>query len=318
MSDIVLWSIVFVVALIVLLKASDFFSDSAEVIGIYAGISPFIVGVTIVAFATSLPELITSIISVMRDSSEIVGGNVVGSNVANIFLILGITAIIGKKIKVVHEMINVDLPLLIGSAFLFGIFIWDGEVNCFEGLISLGGIVLYLMYAIKYRSDDEPNNENDDNDAQKKEKIGLKTIIILILSPVFIYLGATYTIEAVIKISEILNIGKEIVAVSAIAIGTSLPEMVVSVSLLKKGDSEMAVGNVLGSNIFNTFAVIGIPALLRPLHITESILTIGLPFMIIATIMYLIMTQDKQITKWEGWLLVIFYLAFIGKIFALF
>lgn len=321
MHEIILWTIIFIVALMVLLKASDLFADAVEKVGIYFGIPEFIVGVTIVAFATSLPELITSIISVLKDSSEIVAGNVVGSNVANIFLILGITAIIGKYLKVSHEIINVDLPLLVGSALLFGVFIWDGEVNFTEGFILLIGIVLYLMYAISFGKKKilaDRKNNNNATDNQQKEKIKPKTIAIMVLSSGFIYLGATYTIESVIEISRILDIGKEVVAISAIAIGTSLPELVVSFSIIKKGKGEMAIGNILGSNIFNTFAVMGIPAMIGPLQITDSILSIGLPFMIIATVMYLFMTQDKQLTKWEGWLLVIFYIAFIGKIFNLF
>ncbi|GAH33655.1 unnamed protein product, partial [marine sediment metagenome] len=126
MHPTLIWIIVFVVSLFVLIKASDYFTHSAEKIGLFFGIPLFIVGATIVAVGTSLPELISSIFAVLRNSSEIVVGNVVGSNVANIFLVLGIAAIVGRRMKLTYELIHVDLPLLIGSAFLLAVTIWDG------------------------------------------------------------------------------------------------------------------------------------------------------------------------------------------------
>ena len=126
-----------------------------------------------------------------------------------------------------------------------------------------------------------------------------------------------------VKISEIVNVGKEIIAASAIALGTSFPELMVSITAARKGMPEMAVGNVLGSNIFNSFVVMGIPALIGGLVVPEGILTFSLPLllisaMLVATILYFFITQDKEITKWEGWLLVIFYVFFLGKLFNLF
>lgn len=152
---------------------------------------------------------------------------------------------------------------------------------------------------------------------KKRRKLDWKTLTILIVSAFFIYLGAEYTIESVIKLSKILNIGKEIIAISAVALGTSLPELMVTVSAARKGKPEIAVGNVLGSNIFNALAVMGMPAFFGTLIIPHSILTFGLPMMLVATLLYFFMTQDKEITKWEGWMLIIFYVFFIGKVFNL-
>lgn len=315
-----IWIIVFVVSLFVLIKASDYFTHSAEKIGLFFGIPPFIVGATIVAVGTSLPELISSIFAVLRNSSEIVVGNVVGSNVANIFLVLGIAAIVGRRMKLTYELIHVDLPLLIGSAFLLAVTIWDGIFSFPEALLCIAGIILYLLYTINTKSKHEnieikkgPNEE-----VKQGRKLDRKTLVILAVSAFFIYLGAKYTVESVIKLSEILNIGKELIAISAVALGTSLPELTVTIAAAKKGKPEMAVGNVLGSNIFNALAVMGIPALIGTLIIPHSILTFGLPMMLIATLLYFFITHDKEITKWEGWLLVIFYVFFIGKLFSLF
>jgi cation:H+ antiporter len=149
-------------------------------------------------------------------------------------------------------------------------------------------------------------------------RIHPKTLVILATSTIFIYIGARYTIEAVIKLSEFLKIGKEVIAASAIAIGTSLPEMTVSIIAARKGKPEIAIGNVLGSNIFNVFMVMGIPALFGTLIIPKNIVSFGLPILLVATFLFLFMTQDREIRSSEGWLLLIFYVFFIGKLFRLY
>lgn len=323
--QLIFWILIFLVSLFVLVKASDYFTESAENIGIHFGIPAFIVGVTIVAIGTSLPELVTSLIAVFDNSTEIVAGNVIGSNIANIFLILGIAAIIGKKLKIDYELIHVDLPLLISSAFLLAICVWDGKFTWLEGILCICAFLIYLFYTISTAKSNKEEKRDIKEEIQKDVKVNLgetrvtwKTWGILALSTVFIYIGAKYTIESVIALSDILNIGKQVIAVSAVALGTSLPELVVTISAAKRGNPEMAVGNVLGSNIFNALIVMGIPSLFSQLTITQDILIFSLPVMIIATLLYYFVTQDKQITKWEGWMLLIFYVVFIGKIFELF
>lgn len=306
----------FIISLFVLIKASDLFTDSAEKIGLFFGMPAFIIGVTILAIGTSLPELISSIFAVIANSSEIVVGNVLGSNITNIFLVLGVAAIIGKKLKVTYELIHVDLPLLVGSAFLLAITIWDGIFTLPEALLCIGGIVIYLCYTIFSTKQPKESSGKEKTKEKQNKKLDLKIVIMLILSSVFIYFGAKYMIDSVIKLSEILNIGKEIIALGAIALGTSLPELMVTISAAKKGKPELAVGNVLGSNIFNAFVVMGIPALFGSLVIPQNILTFALPMMLIATLLYFFITQDKEITLWEGWLLIIFYIFFVIKLFS--
>lgn len=304
------WLIVFVVSLFILIKASDYFTDSAEKIGLSFGLSPFIVGVTIVAFGTSLPELASSIMAVLQNSSEIVVGNVVGSNITNIFLILGISAILGKTLKIDHDLISVDLPMFVGSAFFLSLTILDGKFSIGEAILAIIGIILYTTYTAKA---DKKENELDIK-IQKDKKKNWIVYSILTLSIIFIYLGAKYTVDSVIKIAEILKIGKEIIAIGVVALGTSLPELVVSIRAAKKGKAEIAIGNILGSNIFNIFAVMGISALFGTLIIPNSIITFGLPVMLVATLLYFFITQDKKITIWEGWLLILFYVFFVGKL----
>ncbi len=313
-----MWGIIFAVSLFVLIKASDYFTDSAEKIGLHFGLPSFLIGVTIVAIGTSLPELISSVFAVLKYSSEIVVGNAIGSNITNIFLVLGVAAIVGKKIEITYKHLHVDLLMLIGSAFLLAVTVYDGVFTLPEALICLAGGVLYLLYTIgieKKSKNDEAENREDSQ--LKRGKLERKTLIILGVSSFFIYIGAEYTVESVLKLSELLNVGKEMIAISAVALGTSLPELTVTVMAARKGNPEMAVGNILGSNIFNALIVMGIPALIGPLIIPSSILTFGLPMMLVATLLYFFTTFDKEITEWEGWLLILFYIFFIGKIFNL-
>jgi len=319
MLDLLIWVGIFLISLLVLIKASDYFTISAEKIGVYFGMPAFIVGVTIVALGTSLPELISSIFAVLRDSSEMVVGNVTGSNIANIFLILGIAAIISKKLKITYEIVKVDLPMLVGSAFLFAAMIWDGVLTLPEAFLLISGIIIYFLYTISSgrKHEDVEIKKELGSELRKKKKLEAKTIIVLIVSALLIFIGAKYTVESVIKLSEFLNIGKEIIAVSAVALGTSLPELAVSINAARKNKPEIAVGNILGSNIFNIFVVMGIPALFGTLIIPQSIITFALPMMIIASLLFFFMAQEKEITKWEGWLLLAFYAFFIGKLFNL-
>jgi len=310
MFELWIWLAVFVISMIVLVKSSDYFTDTAEEIGIFLGIPPFMVGVTIVAIGTSLPELISSIMAMINNSPDIVVGNVVGSNIANIFLVLGIMAILSKKIILSYDLIGIDVPMLIGSAILLVIALWDGTFSFFETLVFLGGLVLYFAYNIASKR--EIARKESDKEGKRIRDLPFKTLFILTLSALMIYFGAKYTVESVVELSKILNIGIVIIASTAVAVGTSLPELAVTIMAIKKGTSEMAIGNILGSNVFNTFGVLGIAGLLGNVTVPPIIKLVGIPFMLAATIMYFFITLDNKITKWEGWLLILFYIMFIG------
>ena len=325
MIFVLLWALVFVASLAVLVKASDYFTDSAERIGIAFGISPFIIGVTIVAVGTSTPELVSSILAVMRGSSEIVAGNVMGSNVTNIFLILGLSAIVGKKMVTSYELANVDLPLFVGSAVLLSLMVVDGTFSLPEALLCLGCFVVYLLYAISVEkvADEAMERSMEEMEAAgvsraRKKRLDPKVYLKLFISIFFLYIGANYTIVSVVKISEMVGVGTEIIAASAVALGTSLPELVVSVKAAAMNKPELAIGNILGSNIFNALGIMGISALFGTLVISETITGFVMPMMIVATLLYFVVIWEKEMTLWEGWMMVIFYIFFLGKLFSLF
>ncbi len=296
--------LIFVVSLTVLLVASDWFVDGAEKIGLSLGISPFIIGVTIVAFGTSLPELASSIVSVNKGASEIVIGNVVGSNIANILLVLGCTAVFCKEIRMDFDVMDIDMPLLWGSAFLLYFAVYDGYFSLFEAVMFLGGIIAFLLNSI--------SGERTQN--LDRPKSGYKDYLKLILGSALVYLGATYTIEGVVGISNDLQISPDLISLTVVALGTSLPELVVSITAGRKGKTGLAIGNVLGSNMFNTFGVMAIPRFFGELKIPSDILDFSIPFMIGVTILFGMISLSKRVSFWEGAMLVAFYVFYIGSL----
>jgi cation:H+ antiporter len=320
MLEIVLWGGIFVFSLAILLKASDYFTDSAEEIGLFFKLPAFLIGVTIVALGTSLPELASSILAVLHGHSEIVAGNVVGSNIANIFLVLGVTAVVSTKKSFNHD-VNVDLPILWGATFLIILSMLDKEFSFIEGILCVLGLIVFLGHTVFSRHVDTVGNKKIQKEIKENLKIKqvrkfpFKGLMILVASSFAIFIGAKYTVDSVVYFSRLFEIGTDIIAVSVVALGTSLPELVVSYTAARKGNVEMAVGNILGSNIFNALGVMGVSAMIGTLVISDSILYFGVPVMLVATFMYVYITQDKKITKWEGIFLLIFYIFYIGKLF---
>jgi cation:H+ antiporter len=315
--EILIWVALFIVSLVILLKSSSYFTEAAEKIGIRLGIPAFIVGVTIVAIGTSLPELISSLFAVYANSSEIVIGNVVGSNIANILLVLGVIAIISKKMKTGYEILKVDLPVFFASALFVVVTCFDGNFTLFEGIIGLACVLTYLAFAAT-NSHKKNKNQKKQISEEKKElkKQGIKLqILILFISGIFIFVGAKYTIDSVVKLSELFNIAKELIAVTAIALGTSLPELFVGIQAARRGNAGMALGNVLGSNIFNSFAVLGFASIFGTLIVPRSIVLFSIPVMIGASLLYFFIAQDRELSMWEGIILILFYILYVGKLF---
>lgn len=306
--DVLLFLGLFVVSLTVLLKASDWFVDSAEEIGLSLGISPFIIGVTIVAFGTSLPELAASVAAVLAGESELVISNVVGSNITNIALVLGLVAVLVKQIQLEYNIWHIDMPYLWGSAFLLWFAVDDGFFSLFEALLFLVGIIIFLAYSFKGESD---------GIAEKIDRVkaSAKAYLLLAIGGILVWLSADYTITAIKKLSEIAGISSTVIGLSAMALGTSLPEVIVSLNAARKGKTSIAVGNVLGSNIFNTYIVMAVPSFFGNLVIPVSINAFFLPMMIAMTILFGIMANNKKITRWEGLVLLMFYVLFLAQIF---
>ena len=305
--SILLWSLVFCVSLGVLIVAANLFITAAEQAGKALRMPPFLVGVVLVGFGTSLPELVSSVMAVYAGSSEIVIGNVIGSNITNILLILGISGIIGGTFYIKTDLLKFDLVVLLGSAFVLSLMVQDQQFSTGEGIICLLMLGIYLVAMLR--------SERHEADKSTSEKATARTWILLIASPLFIFLGAKYTVDSVIAIAEIVQIGVYVIAMSAVALGTSLPEIVVAITAARRGQSEIVVGNIMGSNIFNTLGVMGIPSLLGQLTIPERVVHFSVPVFLAATMIHVIITVDKRVSKAEGAFLLCFYLFFIGRLF---
>lgn len=303
--DLLLQFGIFAGSIALLLYASDRFVEAAERIGLSLGISPFIIGVTIVAFGTSLPELSTSIVAVLDGQPEIVIGNVVGSNITNIALVLGLTAVVVKNIDLEYNLWHIDIPFLWGSAFLLYLAVMDASLSIYEAVLFLGGIAIFLAYSLK--GEERPNKED-------RPKAAGTDYVFLILGGAGVSLAAGWVIDAITAISVILNIAPTVIALSAVAIGTSLPEVAVSLAAARKGKASIAVGNALGSNIFNTFIVMAVPRFFGPLVILPEVINVFLPLMIVMTILLGVMSNNRKITRWEGLVLLLFYLWYLGVI----
>lgn len=327
----IFWIIVFVVSLIVMVKGADWLIASAEKIGLAFGLSPFIVGVTIVGVGTSFPELISSFVAVFSGVTDVVAANAIGSNIANILLIVGVSAVIGGRLIVTKNLIDLDLPLLAaGTILLLGI-VWDGQITFGESVLMLTTYFVYLLYTILHKEPEDsttelidvlPSRQERRNyvAAHKKEhfvrpKLTAKDFVILIIGIVGLAFGAKYLIEALVNLSTILNIATGVIAITAVAIGTSLPELLVSAKAALQKKSEVALGNIFGSNVFNALVVIGLPGLFKTLAVDSQTLAIGVPTMALATLLFVISGISRRIHMWEGAFYLSLYILFIAKLF---
>lgn len=334
MLPVIAWIGIFILSLLALVKGADWLLRSAERIGLSFGLSPFVVGVVIVGVGTSLPELASSIVASLRGVGEFVVANAVGSNVANIFLVIGFAAVIGRKLVVDKDLIDLDLPLLATSTALFLGVAYDGTVTFIEALILLGAYFIQMIYTLLYQEEWQANDPLPDrvhksgliarlryflsSHNNTQIDIGFRDYAFLAMGVVGVVIGSKYLIDSVIAISEIFAIATGAIAIIAVAVGTSLPELFVSVKAAREGKSEVALGNIFGSNAFNVLVVVGLPGLFRSLPIDGPTLMVGIPAMLLATLLFVIAGISRKIHIWEGSLYLLAYILFIGKIFSLF
>ena len=310
--DIIMWAFVLIAALYFLAASSKMFTQSAEKIGLWLRISPFVVGVTIVAIGTSLPELVSSIFAVVTGNSEIVVGNVIGSNITNILVILGVSAIVARKIVIKETFLRIDLMVLIASMFMLFLVSFDGTITLIETIILFASFIIYIVYIVKAKKHVEPKEVKPLD--VKRTTLTTKDYVKLALSLLILFFSAKYTVDAIVAISQAFTIGKEVIAATVVAFGTSLPELAVSIQAARKGKTDIAVGNILGSNIFNIFAVVGVAGIFGTLIVPTSIITTGLLFMIVSTFLYYFAVKDKRFSTWDGAFFIILYLLYLVQV----
>lgn len=279
-------------------------------LAIRVGISPLVVGLTVVAFGTSSPELLVSLKAAIMGSSSIALGNVIGSNIANIALILGLSAVI-TPIEVHANVIKREIPIMIVVSLLLIFFLLDGTLGFIEGLIFIILLIAYTVVNILLSLKENKEIEKEFEEGLKSRlNIPLATLLIIV-GLVFLFFGADLFLKGAVSLAKMFNVSDAIIGLTIVAVGTSLPELFTSIVATIKKESDIAVGNVVGSNIFNILSILGISAIIVPIS-SAQISIIDLGAMLAAALILLPLSYTGfRISRLEGLLLLIGYFAYI-------
>lgn len=275
------------------------------------GITPLVVGLTVVAFGTSAPELVVSLKAALLGTSSISLGNVIGSNIANIALILGVSAII-RPLAVHTKVITKEIPIMIGATILLILFLLDGKISQFEGLVFTIGIAVYtVVNVIMVRKEKNPEVELEFKEGLKSE-LGISLSVMLMIAGLALLVwGANLFVQSAVAIAKLFNVSDAIIGLTIVAIGTSLPELITSIVASYKKETDIAIGNVVGSNIFNILGILGITAIISPISI-EGISYIDLGIMLFTAIILLPLGKTGfSISRSEGAILLIGYIVYV-------
>lgn len=308
-----------VVGLVLLVIGAEFLVKGASRVAAILHIPPLIIGLTIVAYGTSAPEMSVSVMSSFSEQSvDIAIGNVVGSNICNILLVLGLSSVVAPLV-VTKQIIRSDVPIMIGVSLLLFMFALDGQISRIDGIILFVGGILYTLSLIyqssKQGSEQDEFAEEYSFDAPVTPMLWIKNIFYIIGGAALLILGSGWLVDSAVTIAEYFRVSKLLIGLTIIALGTSLPELATSVVASLRGERDIAVGNVLGSNIFNILAVLGIAGMISPNGITvsPSVINFSAPVAIAVAFACLpIFYSGKQIDRWEGLLFLFYYLAYNG------
>ena len=272
--------ILLLVGFIFLIKGADYFVEGSSNIAKKFKISPMIIGLTIVAMGTSMPELSVSITSSLIGKNDMSLANVVGSNMFNVLMALGVSSLI-INLPIKKDSIKFDIPFLIGIGILLLLMLFDLKLSIFEGLILIGILVFYLWKTLKPML---KKKNKDIKENEEKNKSIFKMIVISLVGIIGIIIGGDMVVDNASKIAEIFGMSQNLIGLTIVAVGTSLPEFVTSIMAIKKGENEIAIGNVVGSNIFNILLILGVSSVVNPLMV-NIVGLIDVLFMIASSIL---------------------------------
>ncbi len=318
-----IWTILYlVIGLILLVGGAELLIKGASKLAATIGISPLIIGLTVVAFGTSAPELAVSLKASFLNEADIALGNVVGSNICNVLLILGVSSLISPLI-VAQQLVRLDVPIMIGVSGLVLLFGLDGEIGRSDGVVLFIGGLVYTVFLL-YQSQQE-KDENVQNEYAKfgERSLSLKETGInagmFVVGTIMLVSGSQLLVNSAVSIAEFFGASPLIIGLTVIAFGTSLPELATSVMASIRGERDIAVGNVIGSNIFNILVVLGLASAVSSKGIAVSPSAIGfdIPVMVAVAVMCLpIFFTDNEVSRREGTLLLAYYVLYIGYLIA--
>lgn len=313
-------TILIIVGFVLLIKGADFLVDGSSNIAKKFHIPEIIIGLTIISIGTSMPELFVSITSSISGYSDMAIGNIVGSNISNLLLILGVSAVI-KAIDFKRETRLIEIPMCVFITIVFMMLCNFGQdVSRVEGIILTVLFILFIIYTIVMafkgeEFDKEDNNEQDIEPTTKTSTI--KDILSIILGILALKIGGDLTVNNAVKIAEIFNWSEKIISVTILAIGTSLPELVTSVSAAIKGKSDIAIGNILGSCIFNMLLIIGVTSIIKPITYNISY-NIDMSILLVATLIlsiFPLVPPKNKMSRRNGLLYLAMYIVYMITLF---
>lgn len=306
-----------ILGLAVLVWSADKFVDGAVGIAEFCGMSTLLIGMVIVGFGTSAPELTVSAISASQGNPELALGNAYGSNIANIALILGATALI-SPILMQRSVIRDDLPILIAVSILSIILVWDGSVVRWNGILLLVVFVLVMAYNSwrEMRKAHSEAAESVEDSSSGKGSLG-KSILWLVLGLVLLVASSRALVWGAVEIARTLGVSDLLIGLTIVAVGTSLPELASSIAAARKGENDLALGNIIGSNLFNTLAVVGLAATISPMDEIENVVTTrDMPLMIALTVALIVLgfrrKGDGRLNRIAGAILLAVYVGYLA------
>ena len=299
--------VLLLVGFIFLIKGADYFVEGSSSIARKFKISPMIIGLTIVAMGTSMPELSVSVTSSLIGQNDMSLANVVGSNMFNVLMVLGVSSLI-MNLPIKKDSVKFDIPFLIGIGILLLLMLLDLKLGILEGIILISIFAFYLWRTLKpmLKKKDKDTKENEE-----KNKSMFKMIALSLVGIIGIIIGGDMVVDNASKIAEMFGMSQNLIGLTIVAVGTSLPEFVTSVMAIKKGENEIAIGNVVGSNIFNILLILGVSSIVNPLMV-DVVGLIDTLFMIASSVLlYLFVRKNKNLNRYQG---VVFILLYVGYI----
>lgn len=299
-----------------LVIGGEFIVRASVALSLRFNISKFVIGMTVVSFATSLPELIVSINAALNNSPSIAINNVVGSNIANIGLVLALIALL-SNISVNEKSFRRDWLWMFFLSIMFCLFIiTDNELNGFEGFLLIALLVIFIYKVLKNSDSIELLNDVDD---KLKLTSNFKILVWLFISSLTLYYGAEFLVDGAVKFANQINISEAVISVSIVAIGTSIPELAASLVAIAKNEKSISVGNLIGSNIFNIGSVLGITAIIKDIPIADEIIQRDIIWMMVFTVLIMVLSvlpEKNKISKYKGLIMLVGYFVFIFLAFA--
>ncbi len=301
--------IILISGLVLLYVGSTLLVEGAASTAVMFAVRPVIIGLTIVSLATSAPELLVSLMAAVKGSGGISIGNILGSNAINIALVLGISAII-KPVHIKNQIIKIEIPYMIFISIMFWILCIDSHIGRIDGIILLSLLMLFLVYSIITAKN---NTEDNSNSNPLNTQIIFKNSIFILCGIIMLALGAHFVVTEAIQIAEKIGLSQTFIGISVVALGTSLPELATSAVAASRGESDISVGNVVGSNLFNICLVMGTVGIFNPMSIDSNLHTFQFPFMIfICLVLGGISYFSRKISKRTGFCFILLFMVYIS------